>query len=68
MMTNEGEDLALMMRCADSKWLYFTARDGQKYIKMSTAAHLTKYTAMKCTYICRALRRWLVMSQMEHLR
>ena len=38
-----------------------------------TTAHLTKYTAMKytaiqCTYICSALRRWLVLSQMEHLR
>ena len=40
---------------------------------VSTTAHLTKYTAMKyteiqCTYICSALRRWLVPSQMEHLR
>ena len=40
---------------------------------MSTTAHLTKYTQMKytaieCTYISSALRRWLVLSQMEHLR
>ena len=27
-----------------------------------------KYTAIECTYISSALRRWLVLSQMEHLR
>ena len=26
-----------------------------------------KYTAIECTYISSALRRWLVLSQMEHL-
>ena len=40
---------------------------------VSTTAHLTKYTQMKYTlieftYISSALRRWLVLSQMEHLR
>ena len=40
---------------------------------VSTTAHLTmysqmKYTAIECTYISSALRRWLVLSQMEHLR
>ena len=44
-----------------------------KTLAVSTTAHLTKYTAMKytaiqCIYICSALRRWLVLSQMEHLR
>ena len=38
---------------------------------VSTTALLTRYTAMKytaiqCTNICSALRRWLVLSQMEH--
>ena len=40
---------------------------------VSTTAHLTKYTQMKytaieCNYMSSALRRWLVLSQMEHLR
>ena len=40
---------------------------------VSTTAHLTKYTQMKytaieCTYTSSTLRRWLVLSQMEHLR
>ena len=44
-----------------------------KPLAVSTTAHLTKYTAMKCTAI-HALTsvvhsgRWLVLSQMEHLR
>ena len=49
-------------------------RGGILYTRaVSTTAHLTKYTQMKytpieCTYISSALCRWLVLSQMEHLR
>ena len=63
--------------CTSSKGCFYSILSkGSEYLwpwLCLLPRHLTKYTAMKCTaiqctYICSALRRWLVLSQMEHLR